>query len=118
MKHLVLHSVFFALIGLIFSPLAVAHASAPPADSVHFFCKSFDYEQWRRDHPRPAGKRLALDVGEPRTVRMIYFLPNDLPYRQSLADSIKFSIKQSQNFYSTQCRANEGAWLRQQNIPL
>ena len=27
-------------------------------------CALFDYEQWRRDHPRPVGKRLAaLDVG-------------------------------------------------------
>ena len=63
----------FALIGLILSPLAVVHASSPSADSVQK-CAWFDYEQWRSDHPRPAGKRLAaLDVGEPRTVRMIYF---------------------------------------------
>ena len=35
----------------------------------------FDYEQWLHDHPRPAAKRLAnLNVGEPRMVRMIYFL--------------------------------------------
>ncbi len=43
----------------------------------------FDYEQWRRDNPLPAGKRLAdwnWNAGEPRTVRMIYFLPNDRPY--------------------------------------
>ena len=106
MKNLVVHSAFLALLGLIFSPLAVAHAQSPPTDSVHF-CAPFDYEQWRRDHPRPAGKRLAdLNVGPPRTVRMIYFLPNDRPYRQAVVDSIKFMIKQSQTFYAEQMKAH------------
>ena len=77
MKTLVRHSVFFALIGLILSPLAVAYAAPSPADSVHF-CQVLDFEQWERDRPRPAAKRLVnLNVGEPRTVRLIYFLPND-----------------------------------------
>ena len=43
----------------VFLCLPVAgHASPPPADSTHF-CVPFDYEQWRRDHPRPAAKPLA-----------------------------------------------------------
>ena len=71
---------FFALLGLVVSPLVVVHALSPPADSVHF--SPVDYEQWERDHPRPAAKRLTdLNVGPPRTVRLIYFLPNDRPYR-------------------------------------
>ena len=94
-----------ALIGLILSPLAVVHASSPPADSVHF-CQLIDYEQWRRDHPRPAGKRLALDVGEPRTVRMIYFLPNDRPFRQEVVDSMKVAIRRVQTFYAEQMEAH------------
>ena len=74
----------FALIGLILSPLtAVAHAPVSPTDSVHFYAP-FDYEQWR-DHPRPAAKRLAgLNVGEPRTVRLIYFLPKDRTPQQDI----------------------------------
>ena len=95
----------FALIGFILSPLAVAHASSPPADSVHF-CQLIDYEQWRRDHPRPAGKRLALDVGEPRTVRMIYFLPNDRPFRQEVVDLMKVRIREVQTFYAEQMQAH------------
>ena len=88
----------FALIGLILSPLAVVHASSPPADSVRK-CARFDYEEWRRDHPRPAGKRLAaLDVGEPRTVRMIYFLPNDRPYSAAAVNSMKTRIRQARDF--------------------
>ena len=95
-----------ALIGLILSPLAVVHASPSPADSRHF-CVPFDYEQWRRDHPRPAAKRLAdLNVGEPRTVRIIYFLPNDLPYRAEVVQGIKEDIRKAQTFFAEQMQAH------------
>ena len=105
MKTLVRHSAVLALIGFILSPLAVAHALSPPVDSVHF-CQLIDYEQWRRDNPRPAGKRLALNVGEPRTVRMIYFLPNDRPFRQEVVDSMKVAIRRVQTFYAEQMQAH------------
>ena len=100
MKALVRHSAFLALIGLTLSPLA--HASPSPDDSA-----PFDYEQWRRDHPLPAGKRLAaLNVGEPRTVRMIYFLPNDRPFRQGVVDEMKTMIRRVQTFYADQMQAH------------
>ena len=105
MKTFVRRSAFLALIGLILLPLAVAHASSPPADTVHF-CQLIDFEQWRRDHPLPAGKRLALDVGEPRTVRMIYFLPNDRPFRQEVVDAMKDTIRRVQTFYAEQMQAH------------
>ena len=105
MKTLVFHYAFLALIGFVLSPLAVAHASSSPADSVHF-CQLIDFEQWRRDHPRPAGKRLALNVGEPRTVRMIYFLPNDRPYRAEVVQKIKDTILNVQTFYAEQMQAH------------
>ena len=105
MKALVLHSAFLALLGLILSPLAVAHASSPPAEGVHF-CAPFDYGQQRREHPRPAAKRLALNVGAPRTVRMIYFLPNDRPYRQEVVNSMKVTIRRMQTFYANQMQAH------------
>ena len=98
-------SALFALIGLALSPLAVAHASPPPADSVHF-CVFDNYKQWRRDHPRPASKRLALDVGEPRTVRMIYFQHNDLPYRAEVVQGIKEDIRKAQTFFAEQMQAH------------
>ena len=106
MKTPALHSALFALIGLILSPLSVVHASPPPADSLHF-CAPFDYEQWRRDHPRPAAKRLAdLNVGEPRTVRMIYFLPNDRPYRAEVVQWMKEDIRKAQTFFAEQMQAH------------
>ena len=105
MKKSVLHSAFLALIGLVLSPMAVSAASSPPADSVHF-C-AFDHEQWRRDHPEPAAKRLAdLNVGEPRTVRMIYFLPNDRPYRAEVVQRMKDEILRIQTFYAEQMKAH------------
>ena len=105
MKTLVFHSAVLALIGFVLSPLAVAHALPTPADSVHF-CQLIDFEQWRRDHPRPAAKRLALNVGEPRTVRMIYFLPNDRPFRQEVVDEMKIVIRRVQTFYAEQMQAH------------
>ena len=106
MKSLVRRSAFFALVGLIPSPLAVVHAATPPADSV-LFCAPFDYEQWRRDNPQPAGKALAdRNRGEPRTVRMIYFLPKDRPYRAVAVDTMKTRIRQVQNFYREQMAAH------------
>ena len=106
MKTLVFHSAFFALIGLVLSPLGAAYASPSPSDSVHF-CLPFDYEQWERERPRSAAKRLAnLNVGEPRTVRMIYFLPNDRPYRAEVVDSMKTTIRQIQTFYAEQMQAH------------
>ena len=96
----------FALIGLILSPQVVAHASDLPTGSVHF-CAPFDYEQWRREHPRPAGKRLAaLDAGEPRTVRMIYFLPNDRPYSAAVFGSVKTKMRQMHTFFANQMSAH------------
>ena len=106
-----------ALIGLILSPLAVAHASSPPADSVHF-CQLIDYEQWRRDNPRPAGKRLALNVGEPRTVRMIYFLPNDRPFRQEVVDSMKVAIRRVQTSMPSRWRRMATATERSASRPM
>ena len=106
MRLSVLYATPFLLIGLLIPPPELAHASSPPADSVHF-CVPFDYEQWRQEHPLPAAKVAAdLNVGEPRTVRVIYFLPNDRPFRQEVVDSIKVRIRQVQRFFVNQMEAN------------
>ncbi len=98
-RHCLTSYPFFALIGFILSPLAVAHASSPPADRVPL-CPPFDYEQQERGHPRPAGKRLAgLNVGEPRTVRLIYFLPNDRTPQQDIDATMDELIKNVQLSY-------------------
>ena len=86
--------------------MVMAHTPSSSADSVHSYVP-FDYEQWRRGHPRPAAKRLAdRNVGEPRTVRMIYFLPNDRPYDAALVDLMKTRMRQIQAFYAEQMQAH------------
>ena len=47
-----------------------------------------------------------MNVGEPRTVRMIYFLPNDRPFRQEMVDSMKVTIRQIQTFFADQMQAH------------
>ena len=70
------------------------------------FC-AFGHERWRPAHPRPAAKGLAnLDKGEPRTVRMVYFVPNDRPSREEVVDSMKTVIKRVQTFYAEQMQAH------------
>ena len=105
MKAPVIRSAFFALLGFLPAPPALVHASPPLADSLHF-CKLLDFDQERLD-TNAAAKRLAdLDTGEPLTVRMIYFLPNDRPYQASVVDSMKTTIRQIQTFYSEQMQAH------------
>ena len=43
-----------------------------------------------------------LSAAEPRTVRMIYFLPNDRPYRTDVVQRMKDQIRTVQRFYADQ----------------
>ena len=98
MRISILHSVLFVTFTLMLSTLWPPDAFSSPVDSVHYH-EPFDYVQWRRDHPLPAAKRAAdLDVGEPRTIRMIYFLPNDRPYRAEVVHWMKEDIRKVQTF--------------------
>ena len=47
-----------------------------------------------------------LNVGEPRTVRMIYFLPNDWSYRADVVQRMKDEILTVQTFYAEQMQAH------------
>ncbi len=62
-------------------------------------------QEW--SSPRPAAKRLAnLNVGVPRTVRLIYFLPNDRPYRAEVVHSMKAMVRRVQTFYAEQMQVH------------
>ena len=81
-------------------------ASPPPADG-EYRCVVLDHEAWLREHPSPAGKVASeLNVGEPRTVRLIYFLPNDRPYRQSVVDTMKAMMVRLQRFFGQQMESH------------
>ena len=85
---------------------SIGHASPQPSNDVHF-CLPINFEdRQERDSIYAATKHaLNLNVGEPRTVRMIYFLPNDRPFRQEVVDSMKVVIRQIQTFYAEQMQA-------------
>ena len=90
-------------------PSSAGHGSPQPSESenVHF-CLPLDLEEMQaRDSIYAASKQaLNLNVGPPRTVRMIYFLPNDRPYRASVVDSMKTTIRRIQTFYGEQMQAH------------
>ena len=80
--------------------------SSPPGEGVHF-CRVLDREAWLREYPVTAGKRSAdLITGEPRTVRMIYFLPNDRPFRQSVVDTMKARMVRLQAWFGQQMESH------------
>ena len=86
---------------------SVVYASPQPSNDMHF-CLPLNLEDTQaRDSIYAATKHaLNLNVGEPRTVRMIYFLPNDRPFRQEVVDSMKVTIRQIQTFYAEQMQAH------------
>ena len=87
--------------------ISQSHASPALTDSVHFSLP-LDLEEMRvRDSIYAASKQaLNLNVGPPRTVRTIYFLPNDRTFRASVVDSMKRTIRQIQTFYGEQMQAH------------
>ena len=94
----------FAL--LCFSSIGYASPQPSVENNVHF-CLPLNAEDMRaRDSIYAATKHaLNLNVGAPRTVRMIYFLPNDRSFRQEVVDSMKVTIRQIQTFYADQMEA-------------
>ena len=47
-----------------------------------------------------------LNIGEPHTVRLIYFLPKDRPYRANVVAQMKEAILNIQTFYTEQMEAH------------
>ena len=83
---------------------AVARASPTPSDSV-LHCVVLG--EARRDDAAVAGKvATELNAGEPGTVRMIYFLPNDRPYRQAVVGTMKATMRRMQRFFGQQMAAH------------
>ncbi len=84
----------------------VSATSPAPSDSV-LHCVVLEEEALRREDAHVSGKRTAeLNAGESRTVRMIYFLPNDRPYRQSVVDTMKARMRGMQAWYGEQLAAH------------
>ena len=56
-----------------------------------------------RRHARTAAAN--LNVGPPRTVRMIYFVPNDRTYNAAVVQEMKAEIRKNQTFFAEQMSA-------------
>ncbi|MDE2832798.1 MAG: hypothetical protein OXN20_21985 [Gemmatimonadota bacterium] len=97
-----LSAYFLALV--CFSSVGYASSSSE-ADNVHF-CLPFESDE-RDSHQYVARKQaLNLNVGEPRTVRLIYFLPNDRSFNAEVVQNMKDEILNIQTFYAEQMQAH------------
>ena len=85
----------------------------PSGEHETHFCGVSNYHPlWRQHSKRQDNRNYArsfaanLKVGEPRTVRMIYFLPNDWPYRADVVQKMKDDILTTQTFFAEQMEAH------------
>ena len=86
----------------IFVALMFSVADAAPITA--FECGVVDYKPDNRNYARQITAN--LNVGEPRTVRLIYFLPNDRPYRADVVQRMKDEILNIQSFYAEAMQAH------------
>ena len=100
MKHF---TIILHLSILLYLP-SVGYASPPADGSVHL-CTPFDSEEMRERY-RASKRAYNLNVGQPRTVRMIYFLPKDRPFLQEVVDNMKITIPKVQAFFGEQMQAH------------
>ena len=90
---------------------AVAAPQPSGGNGTHF-CGSVDFQPNKRYSDQFPNRHYArafpanLNVGEPRTVRMIYFLPNDWPFRAEVVQKMKDEILNIQTFYAEQMEAH------------
>ncbi len=101
------HVAFYLCVFLCGCFSSVSYASSPPANDVHFCLPINTEDMQTRGNIYAATKHaLNLNVGEPRTVRMIYFLPNDRPFRADMVQKMKDEIRKVQTFYAEQMQAH------------
>ena len=99
--HLFRFTLYATLVYLIGFTLNSAGAASQPSggDNIHF-CGFTEQQPDNRRYARSFAPN--LNVGEPRTLRMIYFLPNDRPYRAEVVQRMKDEILDIQTFFAAQ----------------
>ena len=97
------HFVFALLVFLVASTLNPVYSQLPGKDETPF-CGAPD---WQPGDPCDVEPTDVADVGEPRTVRLIYFLPNDRTHRPEVVQRMKDEIRAIQTFYADQMEAHE-----------
>ena len=90
--------------------VAAAISQSPGGNDIHY-CAVIDsqsntqYSDQFPDRNYARSAAASVNSGEPRTVRMIYFLPNDRPYRANIVQQMKDGIRRIQTFYAGQMEA-------------
>ena len=98
---------------LVFTLLLILSSIEPSWANETHICGVSDYPtQWHSDSKQQNNRHYArtlasnLNTGEPRTVRLIYFLPNDRPYREEAVQRMKNEILSIQAFYAEAMQAH------------
>ena len=86
--------------------LSSGSRAAPPSPDGTHFCVPVDPERLERQLQQAAAKPALLDAGEPRTVRMIYFVSDPEAFRQDVVDQMKTTIREVQRIYADQIRTH------------
>ena len=96
------------LIFNLFLCLLLSSVSDAASNNDSHFCVPVDLEKlehYRQSQPA-AGKQALLDTGEPRTVRMIYFVSDPQGFRQEVVDKMKTTIQEVQRIFADQIRTH------------
>ena len=104
------YAIMIALTGGALSAAAAAFQSSGE-DDIHY-CAVIDSQSSTQDSDQFPNRNYArstaasVNSGAPRTVRMIYFTPNDRPYRADIVQQMKEGIRKIQTFYAGQMEAH------------
>ena len=82
---------------------ALAASSSLAAAKRKHYC---GFTGHKHDTRRYARIQKKLDFGEPRTVRMIYFLPTDREFRTDVVEHMKNNIRTVQKFFADQMKSH------------
>ena len=100
-------ALFILSISLILCPLSAGNVFAQDADEHPPFCEPIDLSPMQPESSESAGKRaFSLNTGDPRTVRVIYFVPNDRSFSSTVEDSIKRAVRRVRAFFTEQMTAH------------
>ncbi len=109
-------AMFIVTVSLILCPLLYRDVFAQNADEHPPFCEPIDFSRMHPEGSDAAAKRaFSLNTGDPRTVRVIYFVPNDRSFSATVEDSIKRAVRQVRTFFAEQMKA-QGFGLNAINI--
>ena len=96
-----LYLVIFCFVSL--SPALAASISSTTTAKRKHYCGFTGHKHDTRQYART---QMKLDFGEPRTVRMLYFLPTDREFRADVVQRMKKEIRTVKKFFSDQMQSH------------